>query len=210
MVVVQFDSVLAFPPVRIAPTFGSDAPSHDRFGQALVSRAQDLGNGLSVPFGDGVFQQRDERASFDGLRSGDVREGGQGGVDVHELDDASAGLSIALGTGGLDNERCPCALFEEGALLPDSIVFTQMVAMVAPKYDDGIFRQVEPLEGVEHPSDLGVDERHAGIVGLHGLAAGQFVQVVMRNRAIMGEGGGGYVLAIVSRGIGQTHVFQGI
>ena len=100
--------------------------------------------------------------------------GRSGGVDVHELDDAPAGLSIALGTGGLDNERCPCALFEEGALLPDSIVFTQMVAMVAPKYDDGIFRQVEPLEGVEHPSDLGVDERHAGIVGLHGLAAGQF------------------------------------
>ena len=54
--VVQFDTVLAFSPVRVAPALGAYAASHDGLGEAVVRRAQDLGDGVSVPWGDGVLQ----------------------------------------------------------------------------------------------------------------------------------------------------------
>lgn len=52
--IVEFDSFLAFIPFAVAPSFGFDAAAHDRRLKAFVGGTEDLRNGRTVPFGDGI------------------------------------------------------------------------------------------------------------------------------------------------------------
>mgnify|MGYP004051578089 CR=1 FL=1 len=92
-------------------------------------------------------------------------------------------------------------MFKKSSFLPDAIVFAEMVSMVAPKDHDGPVRKLESVEGIQHPSDLRVHERNACVVSLQRLEAGEFVQAVMGNGTVVGEGGGGDIITFVGGGI---------
>ena len=130
-----------------------------------------------------------------GLR--EFREVDEGRVDVDEFDNAGRGLAVSFCSRSADDERSSSALFEEGALLPDAVVFSEVVAVVAPEDDDGVVGESVFFESIEHASDLGVDEGDAGVVGLESLAASEFVEAVIWDRVVVGEGGGGNVVAII-------------
>ncbi len=100
-----------------------------------------------------------------------IGEFGEGGVDIDEFNDPSTWLTISIDIGCPNNQRGFSSLFKKSSLLPDTIVFAQVVAMVTPENDNGIVRQVELIEGVKYSANLGVDKGNACIIRLHCLEA---------------------------------------
>ena len=82
----------------------------------------------------------------------------EGRVDVYKFDNAWRGQAVSFCSGGADDERGSGSLFEEGAFLPDAIVFAEVVSVVTPKYNDGVTGESIFLKSIEHASDLSVDE----------------------------------------------------
>ena len=82
----------------------------------------------------------------------------EGRVDVYEFDNAWRGQAVAFGSGRADDERGSGSLLEEGAFLPDTIVFAEVVSVVTPKNNDGVSGESIVLKSIEHASDLSVDE----------------------------------------------------
>ena len=163
-----------------------------------------------IPFGKGIVEERGEGASGEiggGGKSGEVDDGG---VDVDEFHDAGARLASSLESRGGDDERGAGALLEHGAFLPDAVVFAEVVAVIAPEDNDGVVGEREAVEFVEHASHLGIDERDAGIVSLEGFAAVQFVEVVVGDGVVVGEGGSGNVVAVAVGCVGEADLFERI
>ena len=158
--IVEFDSFLAFIPFAVAPPFGFDASAHDGSLKAFVGGTEDLRNGRAIPSGDGISQEGCEALSgqFLGLGLREFSEVDEGRVDVYEFDNAWRGQAVAFGSGGADDERGSGSLLEEGAFLPDAIMFAQMVSVVTPKNNDGVAGESIFFESIEHAADLSVNE----------------------------------------------------
>ncbi len=77
----------------------------------------------------------------------------------------------------------------QSALLPDSAVLTEVVAVIALEDDERRVDELQPVEGIEEADDLRIDERDAGIVGLQRAAERGFVQAVVGHGVVVGEGG---------------------
>lgn len=82
----------------------------------------------------------------------------EGRVDVYEFDNAWRGQAVAFGSGRADDERGSGSLLKEGAFLPDTIVFAEVVSVVTPKNNDGVSGESIVFKSIEHASDLSVDE----------------------------------------------------
>ena len=89
-------------------------------------------------------------------------------------------------------------------------MFPEVIAMIAPKDYNRIVGQFELVEGIKHATNLGVDKGYTGIICLHRFQAGDFIQSVMRNRAIVSEGGSWNIFAIIFRRIRKSQCFQWI
>ena len=76
---------------------------------------------------------------------------------------------MALGAGRDDHERHAGAFLEQAALVPEA-VFAEMPAVVAGEDDDGVVRQPEPLQRVEHAAGLRIDIAHPGEIAADGRA----------------------------------------
>ena len=131
VVVVQFDSVLAFPPVRISQRSVRILRPMTGSGRRLSRR--DLGNGLSSHLAMGFFNRGTgvlRRLEEWGCPRG---RSGLGRRPRTRRRRQACPLPLAPGALIMRGARAPCS---KRSLLPDSIVFTQVVAMVAPKYYD--------------------------------------------------------------------------
>ena len=208
--IVEFEAFLALGPFGVTPSFRADASTHHRCFESIVGGTEDLAEGGIIPFGKGIVEERGEGASGEiggGGKSGEVDDGG---VDVDELHDAGARLASSLESRGADDEWSAGALFEHGSFLPDAIVFTEVVAVVAPEDDDGVIGELETVEFIEHTAHLGIDKRDAGIVGLQGLAAVEFIDVVIWNGVVVGKSCRGNVVSITVGSVGEADLFERI
>ena len=156
------------------------------------------------------MQKRLEAAAFQAFWIFQASEVGECGVNVHELHDTRAGGAVSLHAGGADDERRAGGLLEERALLPDAVVLAEVIAVVAPKDDDGVVGQLEFIQCGHQSADLRVDKRDGRVVGLQRLAQCEFIQIIMRHGAVMCKGGRGYVVSIALGRVRQAHVLERI
>ena len=169
VVVVELAALASLVPLGVAPAGGADAGAED-LGAFLAAAAGDLGDGVALAGGAGVFEEGDKAVSLEVGGRGDAAELGQGGVEI-DVANGGGGGGAGLGhAGGGDDEGDAGAFLKEAHFLPEAVL-AKVVAVVAGEDDDGVFGEVERVEGVEDLADLGVHEADAGEVGLDGLLA---------------------------------------
>src|SRR5919109_72381 len=62
-----------------------------------------------------------------------------------------------------DNERHASGFLEQTQLLPQAML-AQVPAVIAPQDDNGVFRQAEPLKGIEQQTHLSIHKRDRRVV----------------------------------------------
>src|SRR3546814_6454273 len=60
-------------------------------------------------------------------------------------------------------------LFHIGVLVPDAMI-AEVIAMIAPQYDDGVVGKPFAFERLENLADLDIDVGNAGIIAVQQLA----------------------------------------
>ena len=116
--------------------------------------------------GGGIAQHGHERFAFQPQRSGGGGQPGQfqqGGEKIdrfHHRRAVSAGLG---GAGGGDHEGNPGGLFVVGVFAPHRVV-AEVPAVVAPKHDDRLLGQGEPVQFIQHFSQLGIHVADRGVI----------------------------------------------
>ena len=202
LVIVEFEAVCACIPLGVAPALRADATAHDHGRQAIIGGAQNLRDSAAVPLTSRVVQKRAQALSVEFRWRRELSEISERGVKIDEFDDALANTSIPAASRGSDDERSASAFFEEGAFLPNAEMLAEVVAMVAPQDDDGVVGELQTVERIEHATDLRINEGNAGAVGLQGLAAGEFVEAVVRRGIVVSECGDWDVAAVVGGDFG--------
>ena len=186
-VIVQLAARLSAIPLDVAPALGGDGAAHD----LGIKRAQDLGESWVWPGGLRILQQRAQVVPGQRRCGRDACEAGQRGVNVDELDHAVAGLA-ARGGGDLrghDDEWSPGGFIKEGAFLPQ-MMLAEVVAVIAPQHHHGRGPEVQLIHRLQQHADLGIDEAHAGEVGLKRLAEDLGRVAVVRHGDVVRDGGG--------------------
>ena len=167
--IVELDTLPAFRPLGIPPTLGSYTATHHRAREPLVGGAENLRHGEPIPGSAGIIEKRSQASPIQPFGNRHPRKSGDRRIDVDELDNPGAGSSIPPGSRSSDDQRRPGRLLKQGSLLPDTLVLTQWIAMVAPDNDNRIFSQLEPIKRGQQTSDLRIDKGNTGIIGLEGL-----------------------------------------
>lgn len=165
-------------------------------------------NGDAVPVGEWIVEERKKTASGEVLFERESGEIGDRRIDVNELDNARTGLTISFCARGADDEGGAGPLFKHGALLPDAMVFSKVVAVIGPEDDDGILSKAETVEFGEHATDLGIDEGDAGEVGLEAFEEVGLFDIVIRDGVIVSESGGGNIVAVAIGCVGKAELFD--
>ena len=130
--------------------------------------APDAEGGLS-PVGARIVEERHEAGAVDACGDFEIAEFGQGAVDVERLDDARGGAAVAVGSGGVDDERDAGAVFEERAGLGPLSFFAELIAVVGDEDDDGVIAQAEFVEMGEDAAEVPVGPGDGGEVGADDL-----------------------------------------
>ena len=116
-----------------------------------------------------IAQHRHETLSFETLRH--VRRGQSGEFDerrvnVHRLDERVGRVRAGLGHAGCgDDKRQARGLFVVVVLAPPAVV-AEVPAVIAPEHDDGVRREAEPVEFVEHLAKLCVHVTHRRVIAV--------------------------------------------
>ena len=127
---------------------------------------------FAQPFG--VAEEGAKGRSLQVIRSLEIRQVGEGGVDVDQFDHgfrSGAGFGESGGPNDKGNFR---PYVEEGHLAPDEMI-PQMVTMVGGEDNDGVFPKSVLFDRIENQPELGVDKADAGVIGLHVLFAQRMV-----------------------------------
>ncbi len=111
-----------------------------------------------------------EAGAFDAGGDFEIAEFGHGAVDVERLDDARAGAAVAVGSGGVDDERDAGAAFEKRAGLGPLSFFAELIAVVGDEDDDGVVAQAEFVEMREDAAEIPVSPGDGGEVGADDLS----------------------------------------
>ena len=69
---------------------------------------------------------------------------GYGRVNVNELDDAFTVVGFGPDAWSTNDEWGTCGLFKQAVLSPKT-VFSKVIAMIAPEYDDGVFPKSQAI-----------------------------------------------------------------
>jgi hypothetical protein len=143
-----------------------------------------------------VVQESPQTQTLKFLRGRDSAQIGNGGIDVYKLDDASADSTPAPGARSDDDERRPRGLLKQSSLPPQPVL-TQMESVVAEHHDDGAFQQVQFSQTLHQPSNLGIQERYASIIGVERLL---LLRIGESARERPGDQGRGRGVRLVIRG----------
>lgn len=117
----------------------------------------------------GIVQLGEEAAAIEIGGWGELAEVGEGGEDVHGLDDGVADFSWLWEARKPNEQRGTQRLLVEAVLAPDGVL-AQQETVIAPDDDDGVLGEAGLVQGVEHSPDLRVQVADAGGVGLAELA----------------------------------------
>lgn len=112
-----------------------------------------------------IFEQRHEAAAGEVSGRRQAGEISKRRVNVNVFDNARRGPAGLGETRRADHERNAGIEIPVGAFAPPTGV-AERKAVIAPKDDDGVPLEFETPKGVEHPTDLGVDVAHAGIIAV--------------------------------------------
>ena len=121
-----------------------------------------------------ILQNRHQALAFNRLGRRQSGQRAERGVNVERLDNRRRRASVARQPGRADDEGHPRADLVIRRFAPDA-VFAEVPAVIAPEHHDGVVAEAERVELREDASDLGVDEAHAGRVGVEQLARRRLV-----------------------------------
>lgn len=171
--VFQSSIVVAFSPFGVAIAIGAEAGSEDfsdaRFLFEILTETS------SFPWGIGIVQERFERESVEVFReriSGEIAEGGE---EVDEFGDGFGSLIFGE-TGSRDDEGNVGGDFVGGMLAPFAVV-AEVVAVVAPEDDDGVFGEAGFIECVDKVTDLRVHVADRGAIAVDEFAGFGVVEI---------------------------------
>ena len=159
-------------PFGVAPALSSDGSSQvgelvRSWGGPTVPRvgtAADDREGGSLPGAVGIAKQRTKARSFEVARRRQAVQVGEGGIKVHQLDQAWRGRAC-LGTRCGDDQGDSHSLLEERHLVMESAVLSVVVSVVGVEDDDRLVPELETVERIEQQADLRVHEADAREVG---------------------------------------------
>ena len=123
-----------------------------------------------VPFGIRFPEQRAQRPSLEPRRWRDSSQRRERRVDVDQFDDPPGHTAGSRHARGRDHQRRAGRPLEQALFHPEPAVISQVIPVVAQEHDKGVLTQLQPVERVQQPSNLRVDEADRGVVGAYRVA----------------------------------------
>ena len=141
-------------------------------GKAMRVRADgvaigEASDGLRLPRRRGIAEQRHEAAALHVSGHRHTGKLAERGIHVDQLGER-LGFLAAIKAGRTNHERHTHGGLVATVFAPQRVL-RKVPAVIAPEDDDGVFREIEPLQLIEHAADLRIGEAHAGVVAAQHL-----------------------------------------
>ncbi len=140
---------LSVTPLGITEAFGAHGVAHDPTAGVLAERG-------FFPWTLWIVEKRHHATAFQMRGNCQPASLAEGRIDIDVFGQGTGLSAGGFHAGHAENHRHVGVELEVGVLAPAGVL-AQLPAVVAPEDDYGLIAEIEPVEFIEQPADLGID-----------------------------------------------------